>query len=96
MESAALERLVALLGKYGELGGDELEDLYDLADDVYNAAKSKFLEALLDPKSETATRIIGMAIELLKKERRTFEEELLLVALLDIIATDAYDRLATE
>lgn len=83
-----------LLDKYFSLTEEEALDLYDMLDTLYNDIKSRYLEALLRPSEneELVGKIIRLTGELLSKEERSFEEELQLIALLDILSTDVHDR----
>ncbi|WP_440059451.1 hypothetical protein ACSU1N_06595 [Thermogladius sp. 4427co] len=88
------EALVKAVERYFQLSEDEAVDLADQLDYLYNDIKSKYLEALWNPseKKELADAIIKKAIELLKLENLDIEKELELIALLDILSTDLYDK----
>jgi hypothetical protein len=83
------------LSRYFELNVDEQEELYDLADTLYNELISKYLEALASPEENKplVESVLKMAIELLGKKERGLLEDLALIAILDIICTDLHDRL---
>lgn len=84
------------ISRYAELSESEMDDLYDHIDSLYNELISKYLEALLVPhrNKELVDKIVGLARSLLEKENRNMEEELMLIALLDILATDLYNKTA--
>lgn len=86
--------ILSKLDRYFQLSDEEALDLYDDLDTLYNDLKAKFLEALVypDKNRELVDKVLGTAVQLLKKESRTLEEELVLIALLDILATDLHDR----
>jgi len=83
------------LSRYFELNVDEQEELYDLADTLYNELISKYLEALASPEENKplVESVSKTAIELLGKKERGLLEDLALIAILDIICTDLHDRL---
>lgn len=86
--------LVDVIAKYRELSEEEMIELYDLIDMLYNEIKSKYLEVFINPEenNELFMKLINLTKDLLQKEGRSLEEELQLIALLDIIATDLHDR----
>lgn len=92
--SSPIETIRKMLENYFVMSEDEALDLYDALDTLYNEIKSKYLELLLEPdkNKELVKRMIRVTTELLSREERTFEEELQLIALLDILATDLHDR----
>ncbi|MEM1618935.1 MAG: hypothetical protein QXE77_05230 [Desulfurococcaceae archaeon] len=89
-----MQSIVSRLSRYFQLSEDEALDLYDELDTLYNELKARFLEALVYPdrNRELVERIFDMVSKLLTKESRTLEEDLLLIALLDILSTDLHDR----
>ncbi|MEM1695327.1 MAG: hypothetical protein QXE66_07050 [Desulfurococcaceae archaeon] len=89
-----MQSIVSRLSRYFQLSEDEALDLYDELDTLYNELKARFLEALVypDKNRELVDRIFDMVSKLLMKESRTLEEDLLLIALLDILSTDLHDR----
>ncbi len=84
------------LGRYFELSEDDALYLYDELDTLYNELRSKYLEALVEPgkNRELVERILDLTRKLLLKSEKSLEEELMLIALLDILATDVHDRVA--
>jgi molybdopterin/thiamine biosynthesis adenylyltransferase len=88
------ERIVSLLERYFQLSEEEAVDLADELDSLYNELKSRYLEALWKPEEnrELAEKIIKRAVELVKAGSLGFEGELALIALLDILSTDLYDK----
>ncbi|MEM1879126.1 MAG: hypothetical protein QW721_03605 [Desulfurococcaceae archaeon] len=89
-----MQSIASRLSRYFQLSEDEALDLYDELDTLYNELKARFLEALVYPdrNRELVERIFDMVSKLLTKESRTLEEDLLLIALLDILSTDLHDR----
>ena len=89
-----MQSITSRLSRYFQLSEDEALDLYDELDTLYNELKARFLEALVYPdrNRELVERIFDMVSKLLTKESRTLEEDLLLIALLDILSTDLHDR----
>ncbi|MEM4912997.1 MAG: hypothetical protein QW579_02205 [Desulfurococcaceae archaeon] len=89
-----MQSIASRLSRYFQLSEDEALDLYDELDTLYNELKARFLEALVYPdrNRELVERIFDMVSKLLTKESRTLEEDLLLLALLDILSTDLHDR----
>ncbi|MEM4224402.1 MAG: hypothetical protein QXX93_00380 [Desulfurococcaceae archaeon] len=89
-----MQSITSRLSRYSQLSEDEALDLYDELDTLYNELKARFLEALVCPdrNRELVERIFDMVSKLLTKESRTLEEDLLLLALLDILSTDLHDR----
>lgn len=93
MEQSREETIKRLLDKYWDLAEREAEELYDAMDEAYNEAKSVFLDALWEPEgSELASVLLNRLKELLAKPERSVEENLVLVALLDIFSTDLHDK----
>ncbi|MEM4596336.1 MAG: hypothetical protein QXQ91_03745 [Nanopusillaceae archaeon] len=94
MQGVTVQSIVSRLSRYFQLSEDEALDLYDELDTLYNELKARFLEALVypDKNRELVDRIFDMVSKLLMKESRTLEEDLLLIALLDILSTDLHDR----
>lgn len=88
------DKLIELISKYTDLSEEEALELYDAVDTLYNEIKMKYLEILIDPEKnhESYIKLIDLLKTLLRKENRNIEDELQLIALLDIIATDLYDR----
>jgi len=86
--------LLDKLERYFELSEEDALDLYDELDTLYNELRSKYLAALLEPDKnrELAEKIFDLTKKLLLKDERSLEEELTLIALLDILATDIHDR----
>ncbi|MEM4827835.1 MAG: hypothetical protein QXK07_07350 [Desulfurococcaceae archaeon] len=89
-----MQSITSRLSRYFQLSEDEALDLYDELDTLYNELKARFLEALVypDKNRELVDRILNMVSKLLTKESRTLEEDLLLIALLDILSTDLHDK----
>lgn len=89
-----LKDILDRVQRYTELSEDEMYDLYDELDTLYNELISRYLEALARPQDnlELVRRIIDLVAMLLAKEKRSLEEELTLIALLDILATDLYNK----
>ena len=56
--------------------------------------KAKYLEALLRPQEnkEVISKLFEVLLTNLEKQDRTLEEDLVLIAVLDILSTDLYDR----
>lgn len=90
-----MERIVDLISKYHTLDNERLEELYDQVDNLYNELVTKYTDALTSPDAnkETVDRVLELAKILIAKENRTIEEDLILIAILDIIATDLHFRL---
>ncbi|MGC9012663.1 hypothetical protein [Thermogladius sp.] len=91
MERRELARAVE---RYFQLSEDEAVDLADELDTLYNNMKAKYIELLWKrgEGGEGAAGILKRAVELLNKEELSQDEELILIALLDILSTDLYDR----
>ncbi|MEM4889347.1 MAG: hypothetical protein QXJ64_07915 [Thermosphaera sp.] len=89
-----MQSIASRLSRYFQLSEDEALDLYDELDTLYNELKARFLEALVYPgrNKDLVDRIFDIVSKLLTKESRTLEEDLMLIALLDILSTDLYDR----
>jgi len=90
----SIEDIVKKLDNYFELSEDDALELYDELDTLYNELRSKYLTALLNPgeNRELANSILDLTKKLLVKNEKNLEEDLLLIALLDILATDIHDR----
>ncbi len=88
--SSLKERLL----RYFELSDEEALELYDELDQLYNELKARYLEALIypDKNRELVNTVINTTIALLDKPSKNTEDELMLIALLDILATDLHDR----
>ena len=88
------EEILEKISKYSELNQDEVLELYDKVDELYNNLLVKYLEALvnLDKNKDIVDRILDLARKLLTKENRDIEEELILIAILDIMAEDLFQR----
>lgn len=89
------QSLLDMITKYHELDREKLEDLYDQVDDLYNELVARYIEAISSPSDnkEIIDKIISHAKSLIAKGDRTLEEDLILIAILDIIATDLHYRL---
>lgn len=93
MEQSRDEIIKRLLEKYWDLSEREAEELYDAMDEAYNEAKAVFLDALWEPESsELASILLNKLKTLLAKMDRSVEDNLMLVALLDIFSTDLHDK----
>lgn len=92
----SIPAILEKISRYAELSESEMDDLYDHIDSLYNEMISKYLEALLVPHKnrELVDRIFKLARSLLEREDRNIEEELMLIALLDILASDLYNKIA--
>lgn len=90
-----LQEIVEKINRYFELGDKELEELYELLDDLYADYSSRFLEALGKPKEYKGfiDEFFALVKSLITKESRSMLEELALIAILDILASDLYERL---
>lgn len=93
-----MEHLLDMITKYYQLDQETLEDLYDQVDNLYNELVTRYLEAISSPSDnkEIVDKIIGYAKSLIAKRNRTIEEDLILIAILDVIATDLHYRLYGE
>ncbi len=91
---SSTKSLLEKLERYFELSEKDALDLYDELDTLYNELRSKYLAALLEPNKnrELAEKIFDLTKKLLVKDEKSLEEELTLIALLDILATDIHDR----
>jgi hypothetical protein len=91
---SSVKEILGKLDKYFELAEDDALELYDALDTLYNELRSKYLEALVEPEKnrELTTRILDLAKTLLVKSEKSLEEELVLIALLDILATNIHDQ----
>jgi len=94
--SLSIEYILAKISRYTELSEEEMGELYDHVDSLYNEMISKYLEALLEPgeNREIVNNILQLTKTLLEKKERSIEEELTLIALLDILASDLYSKTA--
>jgi len=88
------QSILEKLSRYFELSEDDALDLYDELDTLYNELRSKYLEALVEPgkNRELVERILDLTRKLLLKSEKSLEEELMLIALLDILATNIHDQ----
>ncbi|MEM0031811.1 MAG: hypothetical protein QXS24_01835 [Desulfurococcaceae archaeon] len=86
--------VIEKLSKYFELTRDDMFELYDQLDTLYNEIITKYLEALADPKSneQLVKKLFELALLLLNKDSLSVEEELTLISILDILATDLHDK----
>ncbi|MEM4661311.1 MAG: hypothetical protein QXQ73_01330 [Desulfurococcaceae archaeon] len=89
-----LSELVNKISRYNALSEDEMLDLYDKLDSLYNDIASRYLEALMypDKNRELVNKVIELTTKLLTKDNKSIEEELALLALLDILAADLYNK----
>jgi hypothetical protein len=94
MSVNSVKSILEKLDKNFELSEDDALDLYDELDTLYNELRSKYLTALAEPErnKEIIEKIFDVTKKLLLKNERNLEEELALIALLDILATDIHDR----
>ncbi|MEM4528353.1 MAG: hypothetical protein QXS23_04095 [Desulfurococcaceae archaeon] len=90
-----IEKAVEMLKKYNELSSDEMNDLYDILDTLFNEIRSKYLDILWNPGEniELFNQLLDLAITLLGKRERSLQEDLVLIALLDLFATDLHDKI---
>jgi len=90
-----LQEIIEKINRYFELGDKELEELYELLDDLYADHSSRFLEALGKPEEYKGfiDEFFALVKSLITKESRSMLEELALIAILDILASDLYERL---
>lgn len=86
--------IIEKLSKYFELTQDEMYELYDQLDVLYNEMITRFLEAVANPTSnkQLTTKLFELASVLLNKDSLNIEEELTLIAILDILASDLHDK----
>jgi hypothetical protein len=61
---------------------------------MYNELITKYVEALMNHETskEIVKRLFDLASNLLSKESISVDEELILIAILDILATDLHDK----
>jgi len=87
--------IIERLNRYFELGDKEIEELYEVLDDLYADYSSRFLEALGKPEEYKSflDEFFTLVKSLITKESRSMLEELALIAILDILASDLYERL---
>jgi hypothetical protein len=90
-----LQEIIEKINRYFELGDKELEELYEFLDDLYADYSSRFLEALGKPEEYKGfiDEFFALVKSLIAKESRSMLEELALIAILDILASDLYERL---
>lgn len=93
-----MESLEKYLDRYFQLELGEMEDLYDLVDEVYNVLGAKYIDALASPEEnkELVGKLFTLARSLVSKTERSIEEELMLIAIMDIFANDLYFKLYGE
>ena len=89
------QEIIEKINRYFELGNEELEELYEFLDDLYADYSSRFLEALGKPEEYKGflNEFFALVKSLITKESRSMLEELALIAILDILASDLYERL---
>ena len=87
--------IIERLNRYFELGDKELEELYEFLDDLYADYSSRFLEALGKPEEYKGflNEFFALVKSLIIKESSSMLEELALIAILDILASDLYEKL---
>ena len=90
-----LQEIIEKINRYFELGDKELEEFYELLDDLYADYSSRFLEALDKPEEYKGfiDEFFALFKSLITKESRSMLEELALIAILDVLASDLYERL---
>lgn len=90
IKSTILEKLA----KYFELSRDEMLDLYDTVDTLYNELITKYIEAMMNHETskEIVEKLFDLASNLLSRENISVDEELILIAILDILATDLHNK----
>jgi len=91
---SSVKSVLEKLNKYFELSEEDALNFYDEVDTLYNELRSKYLTALAEPEKnrDLTERIFDLTKKLLVKSEKSLEEELTLIALLDILATDIHDR----
>lgn len=84
-----------MLKKYNELSNEEASDLYDALDQLFNEARSRYLDVLWnrDENPELFDKLVNLVITMLRKHDRDLREDLILIALLDLFATDLHDKI---
>lgn len=89
-------RTAKALPRYTTMGQQELEELYEDVEMLYNELRSKYLEALAEPEKNRGLveSLVGKTVELLLMDERGLVEEIALIGLLNLFATDMHDRLA--
>lgn len=93
MEGENVRDIIDKLRKYAELRGEEAVELSEELDTLYNHLKARYLDILWEMKdTEAVNKLVELALSLLEKSERSLIEELALIALLDIFATDLYDK----
>lgn len=86
-----------MISRVNELSYDELLELYDVLDDAYNEAITKYLEKIeSESDKEVLKKLISVAENIISRKDITLIDELALAASLDIFSFLIHSRLITK